>query len=339
MSRLAEVGLAQKAPRHRQNPPLAGVVRRDGVEDRGKPVRGVAVERKRGREQLRDLDVVERRRHACHNRHGGRIVRALHHLHDHVRIELRRRGRQVGHDIRHAIRRHHRHDVGQMAEGGENRGGLRRDHRRAVGGAHGCGDGDGEIADVAGAGGNGEQALLGTLVEDGLLPAGDRHDDRPPEVVAPGGLRNFSRLSRQEFLVVDLLDRDGGVAFVRPDAGRPAASSPFRGIEREDPQQDLNRLRRHAGRERDRDDVAIVQHRGGLGDAALRCVGCNSFDHQRVRRDADRQTRAKHRVADRGGQPLDRGADDRVLRRIECRIAHTRQQGAGHVQQAPRQFR
>ena len=82
-----------------------------------------------------------------------------------------------------------------------------------------------------------------------------------------------------------------------------------------------------------------MQHRGGLGDAALRGVGCNPFDHERVRRDADRQTRAKNRIADRGGQPVDRRADGRVLRRIECRIAHTRQQGAGHVQQAPRQFR
>jgi len=124
----------------------------------------VAVERERRRQQLGDLDGLERRRHPGDHRHGGGIVRAPHHLHDHVRVELRRSGGHVAHDLRQAIGRHHGDDAGHVPEGGEDRSGLRRDHRRAVERALRRRDGGGEIADVAGAGGDREQTLLRPLV-------------------------------------------------------------------------------------------------------------------------------------------------------------------------------
>ena len=80
LARLAEVGLAQQVARHRQDAPLAIFVRRDGVEDRGEAIGGASLERQRGREQLRDLRVVERRGDAA-RRPAPRVgsIGGLHH--------------------------------------------------------------------------------------------------------------------------------------------------------------------------------------------------------------------------------------------------------------------
>src|SRR5439155_1073627 len=87
LSRSPEIGFAQEAARERQDTLLAILVRGNRVEDRGEAVRGLTIERERGRQQLRDLHIVERPGDAADDRHtGGVVVLALQHLHDDVRI-------------------------------------------------------------------------------------------------------------------------------------------------------------------------------------------------------------------------------------------------------------
>ena len=149
---------------------------------------------------------------------GGRIVRRLHHLHDHVRIELRRRGRQVAHHLRQAIGRHHRDDAGQVAEGGEDGGGLRGDHRRAVERALRRGDGGGEIADVDGRWRRSRAAAPARARR--TPPSGRRRSTATIERqrssrLAGSATSPSSRAS--SFRVVDLLDRDRASRLRRPD--------------------------------------------------------------------------------------------------------------------------
>ncbi len=181
-----------------------------------------------------------------------------------------------------------------------------------------------------GAAGDREQALLRPLVEDRLLAADDRQDDRAPEVVAPGRLGDLAFFAREHLLVVDLFDRERRMSLGPPRCapvrraggappGRASAAAGTRGSSpaARSPTKVM------------REDVAIVEHRGRLGDAALAAVGRGAFDHQRVRRDADREDGAERRFADRGREAVDRGADGRMLRRIERPVAHRDQQRAG----------
>ena len=174
-----------------------------------------------------------------------------------------------------------------MTKGREHSGRLRGDHRRAVDGALGRGDRGGEIADVDGAAGDREQAVLGLFVEHRLLGADDRQHDRAPEIVAPGRLGDLALFARQHFLVVDLLDRQRIVSQVRADPRRSTQPAALRRIEGQQAQQGVEGLGRHAADEHQAGDVAIVEHPGRFGDAALAAVGRGAFDHQRVRRHAD----------------------------------------------------
>ena len=114
------------------------------------------------------------------------------------------------------------------------------------------GDGGREIADVDGAAGDREQALLRALVEDRLLAADDRQHDRAPEVVAPGRLGDLALLAREHFLVVDLLDRRASRArrFAQIRAGPPQPAA-LRRVERQQAQQGVDGLGRHVADERE----------------------------------------------------------------------------------------
>ena len=129
-------------------------------------------------------------------------------------------------------------------------------------------------------------------------------------------------------------------AFVRPDPRRSAAPAALRRIERQHAQQrvDASRSARSPTKVM-LSDVAIVEHRGRFGDAALAAVGRGAFDHQRVRRDADGER--PRRASTRGSRAANRSTDAPtvgMLRRIERPVAHRDQQRAGQLQQAPRQF-
>ena len=339
LSRSPEIGFAQEAARERQDTLLAILVRGNRVEDRGEAVRGLTIERERGRQQLRDLHIVERPGDAADDRHtGGVVVLALQHLHDDVRIELRGRGGQVAHDLGHAVGRHHRDDVREVAECRQDDGRLRGEHGRAVRRAHRRHHRRREIGDVAGTAGDGEQTLLGALVEDRFLAAGNRQHDRAPEVVAFGRFGDLAFVSREDLVVVDLLERDRRVTCGLPDAFRSATAAPFRTVQRQHAQERVNGLLRNVAHEGDRQDVAVVEERGGFGDAGLAGVRQRAFDHQRVRRDAERERGAERRFANRGGQSFDRNGDRRMLGRIQRPVPYGHQQSAGQLQQAPREL-
>ena len=77
LARAPEIGFAQHVPRQREDARLAVVVGRDGVEDRREPVGRLAVERQRGRQQLRHLHIVERRGDAADDDRSPTAVRSL----------------------------------------------------------------------------------------------------------------------------------------------------------------------------------------------------------------------------------------------------------------------
>ena len=245
---------------------------RDGVEDGREAIRRLAVERERRRQQLRDLHVVERRRHAGDDRHarpdrpalritcmitcGSSCVAA-------VARWLITSGMRSG-DITETMLVRWRKAARTVAACEVIIGEPSSVH-------FGAATAVGEIADVARAAGDREQALLRALVEDRLLSADDRQHDRAPEVVALGRLGDLAFLAREHLLVVDLLDRDRRVPFVGPDARRAAARGGAR----------PGRASAGGGTpgsssggivadEGDREDVAVVQHRRGFGDAGLR---------------------------------------------------------------------
>ena len=121
----AKLGLAQQGAHQREHAPLAILVGRDRIEDRRQPIRRLAVERQRRREQLRHLHVVERGRQTLHDRHAAFLILfALQHLDQDVRIELCGGGRQVADGFRQLFGRHHRDDIREMAERGEDGGRL-----------------------------------------------------------------------------------------------------------------------------------------------------------------------------------------------------------------------
>src|SRR2546430_15564244 len=71
--------------------------------------------------------------------------------------------------------------------------------------------------------------------EEGFLAARDRRDDRFPDVVALGRFGNVAFLAREDFLVIDLFQRERRVAVHFPDARRAAARAPIGGVERPEP--------------------------------------------------------------------------------------------------------
>ncbi len=71
------------------------------------------------------------------------------------------------------------------------------------------------------------------------------------------------------------------------------------GVERQHAQQRVDGFRRHVADERHPQQIAIVQQRRSLGDAALRGIGGRAFHHQRFRRDANGEDGAERRLANR----------------------------------------
>ena len=256
-----------------------------------------------------------------------------------MRIELDCRGGEVVHHLRHAIGRHEADDARQVAEGGEDGGRLQRDHRRPAERAFGRRDGDGEVGDVGHASGDLEQPRLLPFVEEGLLAARDRRDDRFPDVVALGRFGNVAFLAREDFLVIDLFQRERRVAVHFPDARRPAARAPIGGIERQDRQEGMDRFGRHVAEKGDAQQIAIVQQRGGFSDGRLRRIGGGAFDHERVGRDPDREHGAERRLVDCVAQTLHRHADGWMFGRIERPVARGDDQRSRQLQQTARQLR
>src|SRR2546430_13962846 len=68
--------------------------------------------------------------------------------------------------------------------------------------------------------------------EEGFLAARDRRDDRFPDVVALGRFGNVAFLAREDFLVIDLFQRERRVAVHFPEARRAAARAPIGGLAR-----------------------------------------------------------------------------------------------------------
>ena len=92
-----------------------------------------------------------------------RVFRRVQQLHDDVRLELGRRGREIPHHLGNALRRRRRHDAGEVTEGRQHGRRLRGDHRRPVRRALGRADGGRQVGDVGGVLGDGEEARLGLL--------------------------------------------------------------------------------------------------------------------------------------------------------------------------------
>jgi hypothetical protein len=156
----------------------------------------------------------------------------------------------------------------------------------------------------------------------------DRADDRLPRGVAPR--RAGVDFVLEDFLVVDLLDQDGGVILAAPDGGRPAARAPRLAIERQHRQQRSHdrvvRRRRHGQLQ----DVAIVQQLGTLDDGEVGGVDGQAVQQQHVRRDGELHHAAGTRVRGRGDKALDRHGDRWMFRRIEAPAPHADGQRAGH---------
>ena len=226
-----------------------------------------------------------------------------------------------------------------MTEGGEDRGRLRGEHRRAVERALRRHDGDGEIGDVEGAAGDREQPLLRQLVEEPLLSAGDRHDDRSPQVVALGRLRDLAFVARENVVVVDLFERQRRLTLAGPDARGPAEATAFGRVEREQPQERMNGFRRDVADEGEAHQIAVVEQRGRFRDAGLRRIGRRAFHHQRVRRDADRERGAERRLANRLAETGDGEAQRRMVRRVERPVSRGHDEGPSQLKQTARQFR
>jgi hypothetical protein len=139
--------------------------------------------------------------------------------------------------------------------------------------------------------------------------------------------------SREQLLVVDLIEHDRRVAFDGPYLCGTAALTPLRRIERDDVQQAVQRSLQHRPDEHDVDQIAIVKDRRGFGDAGLVAVRFGAFDHQRLgvmpsanavpfdacwMASARRSKSCPHR---------------RVLGRIERPVAHGGEQRARELQQ------
>jgi hypothetical protein len=133
----------------------------------------------------------------------------------------------------------------------------------------------------------------------GLPAAGDRRHDRLPQCVALRRLGHVAFVAGKDLLVIDLLEHERGLGFGRPDDRRSAASAALGRIERQQAEQGVDGFRRHVTDERHPQQVAIVQQRCSLGDAALRGIGGRAFHHQRFRRDANGEDGAERRLANR----------------------------------------
>ena len=230
----------------RQDAALAVVVGRDGVEDRRQPIRGLAVERQRRRQQLRDLRVVERRGHAarrpatpssgssgvciiCMTTCGSSCAAAAARL-------LMTSGSRSG-DITDD-------DAGQVAEAartvaaceviiGEPSSGALRRH-------------DGRAPDRRCRRRCRRCRAAAAARARRRPPSGRRRStctiERQRSSRLAGSATSPS-LAREQLLVVDLLEDDRRVAFVGPDLRRAAAPPALRGIERQHAQQRVERRR------------------------------------------------------------------------------------------------
>ena len=260
LAAFTEIRFAEQISRQPEHSPLSILVGRDRVENRRETVGRLAVERHRGRQEPGNLHVVECRGQPPHEADFFmRIVVGVHQLHDDVRIELAGGGREIVHDLGHPIGRHHRHDARQMVEGGEHDRRLRGDHRRTVKGVLRRHGGGRQITDIGRAAGDLEEPLLRAFVEHGSLTAGDRHDDRPPEVVSFGGLDHLAFAAREELCVVELLENQRRVAVGGPDFRRAAAAAELGGVERQQAQQRADAITRDVAKKREAHQVAVVK--------------------------------------------------------------------------------
>jgi hypothetical protein len=207
---------------------LAVVVGGDRVEHRGEAGRGLSFDGERRGQQLRDAGVVHRVDDPGDDAGAARVgaaprvlAAAGQHLHHHVRIEVRGRGSQVLHDLLAPLGREHVDNREEMVIRGDNGGGLRGQHRRAVHRVVRSDDVPGQLADRADVLGDLQQARLCRGVGR-RAPVEDAAHDRAPEVVLPPDrVRDLAVL--QHAAEIDLLDRDRGIPFLRPDLGRAAA--------------------------------------------------------------------------------------------------------------------
>jgi hypothetical protein len=134
--------------------------------------------------------------------------------------------------------------------------------------------------------------------------------------------------SREQLLVVDLIEDDRRVALGGPYLRGTAALTPLRRIERKEVQQAMERGLRHRPDEQDVDQIAIVEHRRGFGDGGLVAVRFGAFDHQGLGRNTQRERGAPRRLLDGVRETFDRRAHRRVLGRIKRPVAHGGEQRA-----------
>ena len=90
----------------------------------------------------------------------------------------------------------------------------------------------------------------------------DRADDRLPGRVA--ARRAFIELALEDFLVIDLLEQDRRLIFGAPDRGRAAAGAARFAVERQHGEQRADDGIGRRRRERQLQDVAVVQQLGAL---------------------------------------------------------------------------
>jgi hypothetical protein len=159
-----------------------------------------------------------------------------------------------------------------------------------------------------------DQALLFGGAER-RLAHDDGTDNRLPRSVTAG--RAFIELALEDFLVVDLFDQDRRLILGCPDRGRAAAGPAGLAIERHHRQERSDRRIGRRRRQRDLQDVAVVEQLGAFDDGEVGGVERQPVDQQRAGRDRDLHHGARARLGGGRDQALDRHADRRVLGRIK----------------------
>ena len=89
------------------------------------------------------------------------------------------------------------------------------------------------------------------------------------------------------------------MALRHPHLRGPAARAAIGGFDRQHSQERAQRIHRHLADERDVQDVAVVQHRRGVGDRRLAAGRLPAVDEHRVGRHADGEDCAARGFADR----------------------------------------
>ena len=174
---------------------------------------------------------------------------------------------------------------------------------------------------------NRQQALLRHLVHR-FLARHNRVHDRLPEIVVRALSVLF--LVLEDLSEIDLLEGDGRVPILAPQALGSAMIAERFPIERQHVQQLRDRLGRHLAGERQADQVAIVEEPGRLDDLRVRWHR-KALDHQAVGRDTDGKDRVVGDLLDGVRQAVERRADGRMLLGIEGPMPGGRHQRAGQA--------